>query len=70
MSVIQRQLLWGIVTSMIVFIFVTISFVLVFPVASWYDLWSRELMDIPFILFVTSISLVTGILSGFVSGFY
>ncbi len=70
MSVIQRQLLWGIVTSMIVFIFVTISFVLVFPVASWYDLWSRELMDIPFILFVTSISLVTGIFSGFVSGFY
>lgn len=70
MSIVQRQILWGTVTSIVIFVFMIISFVSVFPIASWKDLWNRELMDIPFLLFVTSISLATGITSGFASGFY
>lgn len=70
MSVVQRQIIWGTVISILVFILMIVSFVSVFPIASWKDLWNRELMDIPFLLFVTSISLATGIISGFASGFY
>lgn len=70
MSMVLRQMLWGIATAMAVFVLLLISFMFVFPVAGWQDLWEKELMDIPFILFVTSVSLVAGICSGFFSGIY
>lgn len=70
MNMVLRQMLWGIATAVVVFILLIISFVFVFPIAGWHDLWEKELMDIPFILFVTSVSLIAGICSGFFSGIY
>lgn len=70
MSIVQRQILWGTIVSIIVFVLVTASFIIVFPFGSWDELWNRELMDIPFILFVPSVSMAIGIIYGFSSGLY
>lgn len=70
MTTAVRQILWGLTLGIILFIAVTLSFVLVFPVAKLSDLWNRELMDIPFILFTFSISVVLGVAFGIASGNY
>ncbi|MBT2686249.1 sensor histidine kinase [Bacillus sp. ISL-37] len=70
MTTAMRQILWGLTLGIILFIAVTLSFVLVFPVAKLSDLWNRELMDIPFIIFTFSISVVLGIAFGMASGTY
>ncbi|MDQ0155539.1 sensor histidine kinase [Robertmurraya andreesenii] len=70
MNILQRQIGWGLLVAFIVFVMITISFTLSFPISSFSELWERELMDIPFILFVPSISLAIGLLFGVVSGFY
>ncbi|WP_226086906.1 sensor histidine kinase [Mesobacillus sp. S13] len=70
MTTAMRQILWGLTLGIILFIAVTLSFVLVFPVAKLSDLWYRELMDIPFIIFTFSISVVLGVAFGMASGTY
>jgi len=70
MTTAVRQILWGLTLGIILFIAVTLSFVLVFPVAKLSDLWNRELMDIPFIIFTFSISVVLGVAFGMASGTY
>jgi two-component system, NarL family, sensor histidine kinase LiaS len=70
MTTAMRQILWGLILGIILFIAVTLSFVLVFPMARLSDLWNRELMDIPFIIFTFSISVVLGIAFGMASGTY
>lgn len=70
MSIVQRQIVWGITLSLLVFIFLSISFFMAFPVYNWSELWERDLMDIPFIFFLPSVSIAIGILFGLGSGFY
>lgn len=70
MSIVQRQIIWGTVLSLVVFILITASFITVFHLNNWEELWNRELMDIPFIFFVPSVSLAMGIIFGFGSGLY
>jgi NarL family two-component system sensor histidine kinase LiaS len=70
MSIVQRQIVWGITLSLLVFIFLSISFFRAFPVYNWSELWERDLMDIPFIFFLPSVSIAIGILFGLGSGFY
>ncbi|MCM3602900.1 sensor histidine kinase [Robertmurraya korlensis] len=70
MSIVQRQIVWGIGLSLLVFIFLSVSFFMAFPVYNWSELWERNLMDIPFIFFLPSVSIAIGILFGLGSGFY
>lgn len=70
MTTAMRQILWGLTLGVILFIALTLSFVLVFPVSRLSDLWNRELMDIPFIIFTFSISIVLGVAFGMASGIY
>lgn len=70
MSIVQRQIVWGICLSLFVFIFLSVSFFMAFPVYNWSELWERDLMDIPFIFFLPSVSIAMGILFGLGSGFY
>jgi len=70
MTTAMRQILWGLTLGVILFIALTLSFVLVFPVTRLSDLWNRELMDIPFIIFTFSISIVLGVAFGMASGIY
>lgn len=66
----MRQILWGLTLGIILFAAVTLSYLLAFPIARLSDLWNRELMDIPFILFAFSISVVLGAAFGLGSGIY
>lgn len=70
MSIIQRQIGWGILVAFLVFILLTLSFITAFPISSLKELWDRDLMDIPFILFVPSVSLAIGLVFGIISGAY
>lgn len=70
MNILQRQIGWGLLLSFIVFVLITFSFMVAFPISNFGELWERDLMDIPFILFVPSISLAIGLIFGVFSGFY
>jgi two-component system, NarL family, sensor histidine kinase LiaS len=70
MSIITRQILIGACMSFVVFIFVVSGTFAVFPPVNWSELWERDVLDIPFILLVPSVSIVIGILFGFISGHY
>lgn len=70
MSIVQRQIGWGILVAFIVFMILTTSFIIAFPISSLKELWERDLMDIPFILFVPSASLAIGLIFGIISGSY
>lgn len=70
MSIVTRQILLGTLIALIVFIFVTAEMFIVFPLPHWSALWTQHVWDIPFILFVTSVSMVIGIISGFISGYF
>ncbi|WP_141430566.1 sensor histidine kinase [Bacillus sp. 03113] len=70
MSIYQRHILWGILISVGTLILLSISFFIVFPLPDWESLWEKDLMDIPFILFVISVSIVIGLILGAFSGFF
>lgn len=70
MTTAMRQILWGLTLGIISFIALTLSYWLAFPAARFSDLWNRELMDIPFVIFTFSISVVLGIAFGMASGIY
>ncbi|PWW28768.1 signal transduction histidine kinase [Cytobacillus oceanisediminis] len=70
MSIIQRQIVWGASMSFLILAVLTASFFTMFPVPDWGDLWETEVLDIPFILFVPSVSLAIGLIFGFMSGLY
>ncbi|MFE8701417.1 sensor histidine kinase [Cytobacillus sp. FJAT-54145] len=70
MSIVQRQIIWGFLLSLTVFALLSASYLIVFPINDWHELWKRDLLDIPFILFVPSVSLALGIIFGFISGIY
>ncbi|MDQ0414592.1 sensor histidine kinase [Mesobacillus stamsii] len=70
MTTTMRQILWGLALGIILFLALTLSYWLVFPATRFSDLWSHELMDIPFVIFTFSISVVLGIAIGMASGIY
>ena len=70
MSMIQRQVLHGVVFSLIMFAALAGSYSIVHPFGHWSEFWERKLMDIPFIVCITMISLGLGLLFGLISGIY
>jgi NarL family two-component system sensor histidine kinase LiaS len=70
MSTTQRQIFWSVGFSFFIAIIVGASFIFVFPLGSWAELWSRQFMNIPFIIFIPAFSIAVGILLGAVSGMY
>ncbi|MCM3585517.1 sensor histidine kinase [Mesobacillus maritimus] len=70
MSSVQRQMLWGIGFSFVMFLFLTGSYFYVHPFGKWSEFWERELMDIPFILFAATVSLSLGLIFGLILGMY
>ncbi|MEE6132976.1 sensor histidine kinase [Priestia flexa] len=70
MSIIQRQLLWGIIVAFTTFITITISVFMAFPIQQFTELWEREVFDVPFILFSITSSLTVGAVFGGASGLF
>ena len=70
MNTVQRQVLWGASAAIIIFTILFCTLLIGFPIFNWKELWEAEVMDIPFILFAPSISIVIGIILGLILGLY
>lgn len=68
MSMIQKQVAIGIAMAVLLFLLITAGYLTAFPLYSWKEIWESELMDIPFIVFVPSVSIAVGILFGLIIG--
>lgn len=70
MSMFQRQVVMGMCMAIILFVLITTGYFIAFPLAYWQEVWDRQLMDIPFIVFVPSVSIGAGLLFGVMNGFF
>ncbi|MBB6447333.1 sensor histidine kinase [Bacillus benzoevorans] len=70
MNIITRQIIVGTGLALALFLLVCGSVFFVFPLRDLRELWERNVLDIPFILFVPSVSIAAGILFGMMSGVY
>ncbi|MEH6942560.1 sensor histidine kinase [Bacillus sp. JJ722] len=69
MSILQRQVLLGMLYSFLLSSLFLVVFLYVFPI-KMNELWDKEIMDIPFIAYVPAVSIFIGSLSGAVNGYY
>lgn len=70
MSTTGRQIVWSAGFSFLIAVIVGAIFLVVFPLHSWSELWTREFMDIPFMIFIPAFSIAVGILLGVASGLF
>ncbi|MED4202435.1 sensor histidine kinase [Neobacillus mesonae] len=70
MSATGRQIVWGVAFAFLMAIFISSAFFLVFPLTSWSELWTKDFMDIPIIIFIPAFSIAMGILFGTSAGLY
>ncbi|MGC4379044.1 sensor histidine kinase [Fictibacillus sp. Mic-4] len=70
MSIMQRQILTGILFSLIVFLALVVTFFIAYPLSDWTGLWDRRLWNLPFAIFVPVLSILIGLLFGLVSGYF
>jgi two-component system, NarL family, sensor histidine kinase LiaS len=70
MSVLQRQIVIAASLAFFVFLFATAAFFVMFPLSNWSSLWEKEIIDVPFIIFVSGISVLIGITFGVISGLF
>ena len=68
MNIVSRQIILGAGLTLIVVLFVLGGTFFVFPLFHISALWEKRVLDIPFIILVPSVSIVIGILFGFMSG--
>ncbi len=68
MNIVSRQIILGAGLTVIVVLFVLGGTFFVFPLFHISALWEKKVLDIPFIILVPSVSIVIGILFGFMSG--
>ena len=68
MNIVSRQIILGAGLTVIVVLFVLGGTFFVYPLFHVSALWEEKVLDIPFIILVPSVSIVIGILFGFMSG--
>lgn len=68
MSMVQRQVIMGVFISLILFLLISAGYFMAFPLEEWSDLWNKEILDIPFIFSVPSVSIAIGIIFGLIAG--
>ncbi|WP_374720832.1 sensor histidine kinase [Peribacillus tepidiphilus] len=70
MSIVPRQLLLGILYSFCLAVLFFALYFFVFPFDDLAELWERKVMDIPFLLFVPTLSTIIGLIVGGMTGYY
>ncbi|MFD2445096.1 sensor histidine kinase [Bacillus sp. CGMCC 1.16607] len=70
MSTLQRQVLWGVGFSILMMALLFAAFFFVFPITDWWELWERDIADIPFLLFIPAVSVGLGVSFGLLSGLF
>ncbi|MBY0122995.1 sensor histidine kinase [Bacillus sp. S/N-304-OC-R1] len=68
MSIVQRQIILGVAVAFLICSLFILSFLFRFPLIDGKELWDTHVMDIPYIIFVPSVSIFIGTLFGLVSG--
>ncbi|WP_394185219.1 sensor histidine kinase [Metabacillus halosaccharovorans] len=69
MSMLQRQIISSAIFTLITFVIFSLLFFMAFPLHEWGELWTRNVMDLPFIYIVPSVSILAGVCFGFITGF-
>lgn len=70
MSILQRQIMQGMMYSLLLTLLSLLVFTSAFPLESINELWNKKMMDLPFIVFVPLCSAVIGAIAGGAAGFY
>ncbi|WP_035097991.1 sensor histidine kinase [Anoxybacteroides tepidamans] len=70
MSMVQRQLIVSMLLSVTLFVLLSISFFAAFPLESWSALWERKVLNVPFIVFAPTISILVGTIFGVISNIF
>lgn len=69
MSILQRQVVLNMLYSFLLTLLSLCIFLYVYPVKSLGKLWEQEIMDIPFIIFVPTVSVLVGGITGAITGY-
>lgn len=67
MRMIQRQIIWNVLFSLILFILFTGVYLTIFPVDDWRLLLETKILDLPMLFFIPGVAVALGILFGLVS---
>lgn len=70
MSIMTRQILSALGVAFVIAVFLPAFVFVMFPLDDWRQLWDREVMNLPFVIFLVSIVIGLGLLYGFLSGMY
>lgn len=70
MSTTQRQIVWCVGFSFLMAVVTAAIFLVVYPLKDWSELWNRQFMDIPFMIFIPAFSIAIGVLLGAFSGLF
>jgi two-component system, NarL family, sensor histidine kinase LiaS len=70
MNIMQRYIVMGIGFSLFVFIVTAVLIFITYPLPKWSLLWEKEIMGVPFLLFMAGVSVAAGTAFGTVFGFF
>jgi len=70
MSIIRRQIVIGILVSVLLFAVVSAMILLAFPLDDWSKLWKTKLIDVPVIVLLPASSIIFGFIVGISLGLY
>lgn len=70
MSTVQRQMLFSVALSSLLTLILLLSFFVSFPLENWLSLWEKRILNVPFALFILSISIIAGLVFGLSYGYY
>ncbi|AEH49711.1 sensor histidine kinase [Parageobacillus thermoglucosidasius] len=70
MNAVQRYMVTGIGFSLFVFIITAVPLFITYPLPDWSLLWEKEIMGVPFLLFMAGTSIAAGAVFGIVFGFF
>lgn len=64
MRFVQRQMIWSVLFSLILFALFTVIYITIFPVENWSLLLDAKIYDFPIFLFVPGVAIALGIIFG------
>lgn len=70
MSTVQRHMLFSVALSSILSFVLLLAFFIAFPLENWLSLWEKKILNLPFVLFILSISIIVGLVFGLTYGHY
>ncbi|WP_199286608.1 sensor histidine kinase [Paraliobacillus zengyii] len=69
-KIISRSILVGIIQTLLLSVILLSVFLVNFPLQNWLEIWYRPVLGMPFIILIFLISLLFGIVSGLMNGFF